>query len=178
MSNKNFWRAALIALTCMGATPAFSAPIIGGQWFALGGDVTVTVEASSAGYVSELWLYQPGPDIFVALNRNTGATVSLGSFAAGTELVFGIFVRDTGHTFYMGPGSRNADGVAHASVNVIGPGEAIVAFEDLWGGGDLDFNDNIFRFFGAGPQLVVPEPGALVLSVIALAALGSTRKRR
>lgn len=165
------------ALALAFAMPAVAAPIIGAQLFATGGNVTITVEPATAGFTSELWLYEPGADVFIALNHDVGTVVNLGPFVAGTELIFGIFVRNTGDTFYMGPGSRNPDGLAHAAVDALSPTEAIVGFEDILGGGDLDYDDNVFRFVGVRPtQNEVPEPGSLLLIGGALAAFALRKK--
>ena len=136
----------LLGWLLMAAGPLSAAGIIGGQLFATGGNVTVEVLPASAGYTSELHLISPGPDRFIALNHDVGTVVNLGSFTAGVELVFGIYVRDTGDTFQMGPASRNPDGIEHAGVENTGPGVAIVGFEDLLRGGDLDYDDNVFKF--------------------------------
>jgi hypothetical protein len=156
---------ALVLAVLFGPTQAFAAPQLGGQLFSLGGNVEVKVLPASAGYTSELHLFSPGSDRFIATNRDVGLTVDLGAFPAGVELLFGIFVRDTGKTFQMGPASRNPDGIEHAVVNFLAPGLANVGFEDLLGGGDRDFDDNVFQFRGAiGPSTsTVPEPSSWLL---------------
>ncbi len=123
-------------------------PQIGGQLYATGGDILVEVLPATAGYTSELWLFSPAPARYIALNHDVGTIVNLGSFPAGTELIFRIYVREEESSFYTGPGSRNPDGLPHAAVESEGPGLAIVGFEDLYGGGDLDYDDNVFRFTG------------------------------
>jgi hypothetical protein len=94
---------------------------VGGQLFATGGTVELDVRPASAAFVTELFLRNEdgtrGPTL--ALNTEVGRHVVIGPFAAGRELVFGIFVRNTGETFRMGPGSRNRDGIAHARVTQI-----------------------------------------------------------
>ena len=47
--------------------------------------------------------------------------------------------------FYSGDGSRNPDGIAHAVVDSR-QNQAQVGFEDLFGGGDRDYNDLVFSF--------------------------------
>lgn len=137
----------------LAARPASAAPVLGGQLYGTGGEVTVTVLPHTAGLVSELRLCTPGYERFIALNTDTGTIVNLGSFPAGLELIFCIFVPATGRTYYMGPAERNPDGVIHATVDVLGPGQAQVGFEDLFGGGDRDYDDNNFSFTG-----VIPNP--------------------
>ncbi|MEW6157844.1 MAG: thrombospondin type 3 repeat-containing protein [Verrucomicrobiota bacterium] len=119
---------------------------LGATLYSNGDPVIVTVLPAAAGYTSELWLFSPGPARFIATNRDLNQSFDLGLLPMGEELVFGIFVRDTEDTFYMGPADRNQDGIAHALIEPIGPGHALVGFEDLFGGGDLDYDDNVFEF--------------------------------
>ena len=112
--------------------------------------------------------------------------INLGFFAAGTELVFGIHVQETGHTYYLGPGSRNPDGLIHGAVDSStlpaypfgwsSPGYIGVGFEDIFGGGDFDYDDLGFAFTNVRRE-VAPEPGILALFVLGAAA-GARRLRR
>src|SRR5918996_4193454 len=133
-----------------GAGTASAQTGVGGQLFATGGTVELDVRPASAGFVTELFLRNEdgtrGPTL--ALNTEVGKHVVIGPFPAGRELVFGIYVRNTGETFLMGPASRNRDGIAHASVIQIAERIFDVGFEDTFGGGDLDYDDNVFRFTG------------------------------
>lgn len=117
----------------------------------------IRFEGSSAGYTSELWLWQP-QQVWVGTGHVTaeGTTTSVGSFAAGTELEFAIVVQDTGYTYYSGPSSRNTDGFNHAAVTYSGDCEWIVGFEDQLGGGDQDFNDIELTIMG--PLELQPVP--------------------
>ncbi|HEX5617343.1 MAG TPA: Ig-like domain-containing protein, partial [Solirubrobacteraceae bacterium] len=137
-------------LFAAGAGTASAQTGIGGQLFATGGTVEIDVRPASAAFVTELFLQNEdgtrGPTL--ALNTEVGRHVEIGPFPAGRELVFGIFVRSTGQTFLMGPGSRNPDGIAHAQVTQVAERVFDVGFEDQLGGGDRDYNDNVFRFTG------------------------------
>jgi hypothetical protein len=140
-----------VALVFAAGTGTASAQTgVGGQLFATGGTVELDVRPASALFVTELFLANEdgtrGPTL--ALNTEVGKHVVIGPFPAGRELVFGIFVRNTGETFLMGPGSRNRDGVPHAAVTQIAERVFDVGFEDTLGGGDRDYNDNVFRFTG------------------------------
>ena len=77
----------------------------------------------------------------------------------------------------MGPGSRNLDGIPHAGVDFLSPGVANVGFEDIFGGGDLDYNDNVFQFRGsiAPTAAPVPEPLTFMLVTLGLAGAQLTR---
>ena len=143
------------------ASPASAEPRLGGQLFGTGGEVTVEVLPAEANDTSELRLCQPGsPQIFLATNRDVGTVVNLGVYPQGTELVFCIYNRDHGWTFFMGPASRNPDNIEHAIVDVTGPGTAHVGFEDVLGGFDRDFDDNTFLFTGvvSNPPVANPDP--------------------
>lgn len=123
-------------------------PGLGGQLYATGGPITLTVLPHSAGYTSELWLFGAGATSLGATNRDVGRVITLPPLPAGTELVFGIVVRDTGSAFKLGPADRNPDQLVHAAAAVDGGGGVVVSFEDLSGGGDRDYNDLVFLFQG------------------------------
>jgi hypothetical protein len=99
----------------------------------------------TAGYTSDAYLTSPS-FVYIATGNVTaaGSTVDLGMFTAGDELVFAIYVRNTGYWYYTGEGSRNPDGIVHAAVTDLGNGAFAVGFEDLFGGGDLDYDDIMF----------------------------------
>lgn len=107
---------ALVASVLIATAPAAKAePVLGGQIYSTGAPVEIEVLSATAGLTSELWLFEPGPERFVATNRQVGTVVELGSFPSGAELVFGI--RSSQGEFRMGPASRNPDGIVHAVVD-------------------------------------------------------------
>jgi RHS repeat-associated protein/uncharacterized repeat protein (TIGR01451 family) len=140
--------------------PASATPVLGGQLYATGGEIEVEVLPATAGLTSQLYLLEP-VEMFVATNREVGRRVQLGRFEPGAELLFGI--RVGGHEFRMGSGERNPDAIPHASVDFTAETTAVVGFEDLYGGGDRDYDDNVFRFDGGiapqPPPDPEPEPG-------------------
>ena len=116
---------------------------VGGRVFSTGGgNVEVEILPSVAGFTSELSFVSPGPTRFIGTNRDVGTVVNLGSFPAGTELVFSIYVRETQRTFYSGPGSNNPDGLGHGDVTCLNK-KARIGFEDQYGGGDRNYADLI-----------------------------------
>lgn len=112
----------------------------------------------TAGYVSDLSLASPGVQYIGTGNVTpSGSVVDLGVIVAGSELIFMIYVRNTGYTYYSGPGSRNPDGQVHAAVTDLGAGYWLIGFEDLYGGGDMDYDDiNVMLF----AEVVVQPPCA------------------
>ncbi len=166
---KNFTITAATFAVVAVAAPAMAD--FGDGLYAAGGDVTVEVLGSDAGYTSDLSLFAPS-EIYIGSNRDLGTIVNLGSYASGTEMIFRLFVRDTEQSFFTGPGSRNPDGLIHANVTWESANVAVVGFEDILGGGDGDFNDCTFRFTG----VAVPTPGSLALA--GLGGLLVARRRR
>ncbi len=135
------------ALITLETVSAVQAGVMGGQLFSTGGNVVVQILGGTAGYTSYLSLYSPRYQ-GIGNNREVGKSVNLGNFSIGQELLFGINVEGQ-NTFLIGPSTRNADGLAHAVVDFLSPGVAKVGFEDLWAGGDWDYDDVQFLFQGA-----------------------------
>ncbi|NQW18011.1 MAG: hypothetical protein HQ478_11060, partial [Chloroflexi bacterium] len=175
----SFWTkilalAALVLVPYLAMTGGTAHAAIGDQLFWSGGDVRITVQPASAGYTSQLRLYNlpTGGSHYIALNNQFGTVVTLSQsfltskgYTVGQELIFGIYVTNTGNTFRMGPGSRNGDGISHANVVTLAPSGSYthrfnVGFEDLYGGGDKDYDDNVFRFEGAVAITPVVPPTA------------------
>jgi hypothetical protein len=137
-----------VAAALVLAVPAEAQAVIGGQLFATGGTVDIVVQPGSAAFTSRLFLRHPdGTRTNIALNTEVGKNVTVGPFSAGEELVFGISMPND-QTFLMGPASRNPDGIAHAEVTETGVRTFLVGFEDTFGGGDRDYDDNVFQFTG------------------------------
>jgi hypothetical protein len=162
--------------------------------FATGGEVRAEFLGHTAGFTSDLYLFDAsdlttplavtattGPGfggapglIFTNHTTAPGTNISLGVFAPGTELVFGIYVRNTGFAYFMGPASRNPDNVVHGAADdgavpqfppygMIPAGYVGVGLEDLFGGGDLDYDDLGFAFSNVTVVETIPEPASLLL---------------
>jgi hypothetical protein len=190
--------------------PEVGTPVVFGQTLiANGGEVTVHMPAISGAFFDNyLFLFSPTPRLafdsgpppvnFLFWNHGIPGTQSLGTFAPGTELIFGLYTSERSDsdndpqtpdeivplaTWYTGPGDRNEDGFVHAyMVNEYGgdPNSTYVAFEDLNGGTDgtgADWNylDIEFVFTGASS---IPEPTTLSLAGLGLISLRAFARRR
>jgi hypothetical protein len=127
---------------------------LGGQLFSTGGFAQVTRLAGTADFSSDLKLSYGSNTIPIASAAEIGKTVTLPKVGFTQELIFKIFVRDTGETFSMGPSSRNRDGIAHATVQCLGEGRAKVSFEDSLGGGDRDYDDVQFEIRTSNTEMI------------------------
>jgi len=199
-----------------------------GTLTALGGPVWATFVNKTAVLVSEVWFFgstNPGPSNspnvsgatflfanngaqFSQYNHATAAaftppalntqSIFLGNFAAGTSLVFGLYVpqlRNTtfapsGRWFYTGAPNVNADDNVHGNLTVLNPTTTQVAFEDLCRGpysptvcaadnphfvSAWEYNAHLFNVQGA---TVTPEPISLTLFGTGAAGLAFLRRRR
>jgi len=176
----------LVVILLSLATGAHAAPILGEQLFYVGGDVRVESLPVSSGYTNELGLYDATFTRVLYIMNDEPAGVSMifdpsdYGFAVGDELIFGIrAVSDGNREYFMGSASRNLDNVIHAAVDDLGGGMFVVDFEDLFNGGDLDYNDTRFQFESATPitPSEVPEPATLSLLGLGLVAARKYRRR-
>lgn len=176
---------AILAINPVSAGAMLDEPILGGRMLvAEDGYVTAEFLGSDAGYFNTLYLVDPaGGDVYLFDKYSSfdQGPINLGWFEAGVELIFRLDVRNTREQFFTGDMQRNADGLAHAmavtTLNDAGEYITTVGFEDLLGGGDLDFNDFEFRLTNVIDPLRVPAPGVPALLCIGLAGLALRRRR-
>jgi hypothetical protein len=153
---------------------------VGEMLYASGGDVLVTdLGPTGAEYSEDLFVYTPATGYGLFMNNHAtanGTTFDLGSFAAGTEIEFGIYVEGYGYTWYDGPGSRNSDGDVHAYMVNDYEGLAnttYVGFEDEPGSfADFNYADEIYAFTGVTAALTAPAPVPDAASTMALLGTG------
>lgn len=143
---------------------------LGGSVISGGGEYEIEMRPSTASFTNVAYLSMPtNPEINLGDNKHPGLIIQLGKVKAGEELIFKLFVTDTKRTYFSGPASRNFDKVIHAKVTCFAE-EATIAFEDLQGGGDFNYNDMVFRLrakkCGPAEDPIIPEmpecgPGSL-----------------
>ena len=161
---------------------------VGEQLFAAGGPVYVTdLGPTGAGYSEDLFVASPANSFGLFMNNHAtpnGTTYYLGNYAAGTEIEFGLYVFNTGNTWYDGPGSRNVDGDVHAYMVNDYEGFAnttYVGFEDLYGPvADFNYTDEVYAFTGVAASVnppAVPDSASTV-GLLGLGCAGLTAFQR
>jgi len=110
-------------------------------------DVIVTCVSKGGGYTHELYL--DNTNTFICDSADVGTQVNLGTFPAGTELVFRLDVLNSGYSYYTGAASRNPDSEIHVRIDSTEAGTHLFGFEDLYGGGDRDYDDCVFSVSGS-----------------------------
>ncbi len=150
--------------------------------FAVDADTDIMVEylSKSASYTHLLSLTTAGSTIIDTATDNTSKIVNLGRFAAGTEIIFDLFVNNTSLHFFSGAASNNIDGVVHAGMDQTTVADRVVmGFEDLLlEKTDNDYNDVVFSVSNVSTVSAVPEPSTVALMLAGLGLVGFMARRR
>lgn len=146
------------------------------------GEVILTFLSGEADFTSNLFLEGRAGSILNNQTAVAGSQFSLGSFDAGSTLSFNIFVDEIGATFFNGLASRNSDNVIHAAYSNPVGNTITIGFEDLFGGGDLDYNDLVFSltnvYAATAPVSPVSEPETYAMFMAGLGLMGWSARRR
>ncbi|MDJ0900941.1 MAG: hypothetical protein QNJ55_19225 [Xenococcus sp. MO_188.B8] len=91
-----------------------------------------------------------------------GDYVNLGNLAAGTSLDFQVLAdgyNNSNAPVWYTDSTRNVDGIQHLIAYAY-EGYLVLAYEDLWGGGDNDYNDVVFAvYIGENNLNAIPTEG-------------------
>jgi hypothetical protein len=127
------------------------------------GKVTVKFKSKGAAFDDELWLtYPEEKPIFKASSTNLGRTYDVGTFAAGTRLVFALRMPD-GQAYYT-DSSQNADGCDHVRKLQLGTDRWELRWEDMYGLGERDFNDVVVEVAIEAAESIKPAVTATTSS--------------
>ncbi len=118
------------------------------------------------------------------LEYNAGMWTNLTTSASITAgVIFGLMLDTPNGTFYSDT-SLNADGFDHFAMyetqgagGLVGLFDTVIAMEDLFGGGDQDYNDMIVGFTDVTP-FDIPTPAPMALFGLGLIAIGYVWSRR
>ena len=159
-------------------------PNSGSIFVASTGEVKLTFISKTASFSNDLYLMGRPNSILNNQTALAGTEYSLGSFAAGSVLDFSMFVRDQGFAYYTGGALHNPDGKNHTAFENIAGQALKVGFEDIYNGGDQDYDDLVFSLSNVSlgnalPNVaVVPEPQTYAMFFAGLAMLGLSRRNR
>jgi len=143
-----------VALLAVNPGIAISETVTGGNFIATGNDIVVECLEKDASYSSRLYVTVDDKDKFLFWSRQTGKTKRIKARFApeGAYVEFRLVVQNTGETFYSGSADRNEDGVVHVQAHNNYDGTWDFGFEDIYGGGDEDYNDCNYRVSGISMQ--------------------------
>lgn len=146
------------------------------------GDVSVTFLYKSAAFSNDLFLTGNPNKILNNQAAAVGQVFSLGSFQAGAKIAFDMVVNNTGYTFFTGSPALNPDQKLHAIFSFINEDTIKISFEDIFGGGDRDYDDLVFKVsnvtLGHSAVQPVPEPQTYLLMLGGLLLVAQASRRR
>jgi len=147
------------------------------------GDILLTFISKDAAHSSDLFLTGSSNAILNNQNTNPGQVFNLGSFVAGTKIAFEIFNNTTGFRYFTGLPSLNPDNTLHAFFKLLSEDTIQIGFEDLFQGGDKDYDDLVFKISNvrlglAGSVPVIPEPQTYLLMLAGLLLFTRLKSQR
>ena len=148
---------------------------------ATAGEVILTFLSKTAAYSNDLYLQGTSDSVLNNQTATPGAQYSLGFFQVGAELAFTMFVKNTGFAYYTGSASLNPDSFLHAAYDVTSGQSLNIGFEDLFDGGDKDYDDLVFSLNNVrvgSLVTAVPEPEAYGMLLAGLLMIGFATRRK
>ena len=181
------WRLAILAaiFAAVSASSSQAITISGGALYADANEqILLTFDHSDAAHYDLMLLSSP-VEMTTFNNRTSvsGQSMNLGSFNAGTELVFRLDVTEKSgqsYSWFSGNSGRNTDNTDHIQFTQIGANTWRIGWEDLSlfdSGYDGDYNDLIVTITGVQCP-VVPEPATVALVGIGAGLIGAFSRRR
>jgi hypothetical protein len=174
--------AVLSLLAIFQSAPANAFPVLRDVYYH-GGSLRFEILPYEAAFINEIYLITSTGKTILGNNSDVGLVINfpdpsqLGLFL-GDEFVLGIHVVNTGDNFVMGAAYDNPDGVRHANIDYGYNQTAVIGFEDLRGGGDIDYNDAMLKIIGDIGFAQIPEPSSFLLLGSGLLGAAFVMRRR
>lgn len=135
------------------------------------GEVTAYYVGGSASYDLNMFAYTGGVSPMPMYDLPEG-NLTLGTFSAGDYFGLRTNVADTGDNWWDDK-TGNSDGLEHYFLSSFslpdGTAALFVGVEDLYGGGDMDYNDQMYVFTNV--MVAVPEPSTYAMLIAGLLIL-------
>ncbi len=151
--------------------------IVGGDFLIAdpSANLVVTSLGKDAGHVHELYAVVNDVEYYLFDSADEGRSVAVGTFPTGTVVKFLLKDLTSGYDYWTGNGSLNPDGIEHVELH--STDSAYIwefGFEDLYDGGDLDFDDCMFSVENV---MGIPSVQPVVISDTADETLEGNLKR-